>query len=86
MIHNDSCIDVSSGIDHRASLDNITDAFARQRLSLTVREVDGRFEAAVRTPLNTSSASEPAIGASPTQAAHRTWTAHLRQNGGSGQS
>ena len=86
MTEDHSSADVSSGIDHRASVADIQSAFTRQGLSLTVREVDGRFEATVAFPPNPSSSSEPAVGASPGQAAHRAWTAHLRQNGGTGQS
>jgi hypothetical protein len=86
MTENHSSMDVSSGIDHRASVADIQSAFTRQGLTLTVRAVDGRFEATVAYSLNPSSPSEPAVGASPGQAAHRAWTAHLRQNSGSGQS
>ena len=86
MPENHSPVDVSSGVDQRASVVDIQDAFARQGLTLTMREVDGHFEAAVGYSLNPSAPSEPAVGASPGQAAHRAWTAHLQQNGGTGQS
>jgi len=79
-------VDVSSGIDHRASVTDIQRAFTSQGLTLDVREVDGRFEATVAYSVGPNSPSEPAVGASPGEAAHRAWTAHLRQNGGTGQS
>jgi hypothetical protein len=65
-------------------VDDIKDAFAREGLTLTVREVDGRFEATVA--INASSPPEPIFGASPGEAAYHAWTAHVRQNGGTGQS
>jgi len=86
MAENRSSADVSSGIDRRASLNDIKDAFVREGLTLTVREVDGRFEATIGHTLSTSSPSEPVTGASPGEAAHRAWTGHLRRNGGIGQS
>lgn len=86
MTENHSSVDVSSGIDDRASVADIQSAFRRQGLTLTVREVDGRFEATVGYSLNPTAPSEPTIGTSSRQAAHRAWTAHLRQNGGTGPS
>lgn len=86
MTEDHSPVDVSSGIDHRSSVADIQSAFMHEGLTLTVREVGGRSEATVTYSINPGSSSEPAVGTSPRQAAHRAWTTHLQQNGGTGQS